>query len=53
MDESMSVVKAAQKELEKTKTGLTFFKKEMKSLAVWIGSKSVIGKMLYVLKVCC
>ena len=31
------------KELEKTKIGLTFFKKEMKSLAVWIGSK-LLGK---------
>ena len=30
--------------LEKIKIGSTFFKKEMKSPAVWIGSKSVIGE---------
>ena len=44
---------SSPKELEKTKIGLTFFKKEMKSLAVWIGSKSVIGKRLYIQNVCC
>ena len=48
MDESTHVVKAAQK------IGLTFFKKEMTSLEVWIESKSVIvvRKRLYVQKVC-
>ena len=40
-------------ELENIKIGSTFFKKEMKSPAVWTGSKSVIGKRLYVQRVCC
>ena len=47
------VLSNSPNELEKIKIGLTFFKKEMKSPAVWIGSKSVIGKRLYVQRVCC
>ena len=48
-----SVLSKQPKRTGKNKVGSTFFKKEMKSPAVWIGSKSVIGKKLYVQRVCC
>ena len=47
------VLSKQPKRTGKKKIGSTFFKKEVKSPAVWIGSKSAIGKRLYVQRVCC
>ena len=47
------VLSKQPKRTGKNKDWFNILQEEMKSLAVWIGSKSGIGKRLYVQNVCC